>query len=436
MAHTATLPVQIKEYSYKVFNQSGAYIGEWTNEVTSELQFSQRINTPGSTTKVRLARSARTLKERRDSLFTQSGPSEVMTTQDGHELIALYTTNASIGEGTDIDLNHQVDISVAYGGFESILTQSGEELTTQTSEVLLFPVGAPQGIPVFRGYIMDYELTYSSGSGDGVEITLASHGTELSEGIIKSGLATTVTYSTTDHGAIIKSILDQNTGKVDYAGTSVATTGSTITQTFKLNTFLEGIETVYNQSPAGYYWYCNPADNTVYYQLVSTTAKHTFVLGTHIKELKLRKTIENLKNELYFIGGGSPPLYKRYTSVSSITRNGIERKTDRRYTLAASTQNYATKLFARYKEPIYTTSVTIPSNVYEIEDIQLGDVVTFSNFGTFVDNLLLQIVNKNYTPTGVTLELGETLDRQRDIVANLEKSLKDEQSEDIPTTPS
>lgn len=433
MAHTATLPVQIKEYSYKVSTQAGVYIGEWT-DVADELMFSQRINTPGTTTTVKLARSARTVTERRDSLHTQSN--EALTTQDGHELIALYTTNASIGEGTDVDLNHQVKISVAYGGFESLLTQSGEELTDQANEVLLFPVGAPQGVTVFQGYIMDYELTYSGDSSDGVEVTLVSNGSELSEGIIKDGLATTVTYSTTDHGTIIKNILDQNTGKVDYAGSSVKTTGATITQTFKLNTFLEGIETVYDQSPAGWYWYGNPADNTVYYQQISTTAKHTFVLGKHIKELKLRKTIENLKNELYFIGGGTPPLYKKYNSTSSITRKGIERKTDRRYTLTTSTQNYATKLFDRYDEPIYTTSVTIPSTVYEIEEIQLGDVVTFSNFGTFVDDLLLQIVNKNYTPTGVTLELGEVLERQRDIVANLEEALQDEQSETIPTTPS
>jgi hypothetical protein len=435
MAFTDSLAVQTKQYAYKVTDQTGTYIGEWT-DVSDDLEFSQQINTPGTTTTVKLARSARSTVGRRDTLVDDT--SDPLTTQDGNTLIAEYVTTNSIGSGTDVDMNHSVDVYVAYGDFESLLTQSGQELTDETGDVLLFAIGAPLGARVFSGYIVDYSEVYSGGQQDGVEVTLMSNGAELSQYIIKNGTATTRTYTTTDHGTVIKNILDMNTGKMDYVGTSVATTGVTITPTFQLNTALEGIQQVYDQSPDGWYWYGNVADNTVYYQLKGTTADHTFTLGKHIKDFKLKKTIENLKNDVYFVGGdvAGTPLYKRYTDTSTITRTGIDRKTDRRYTLASSTQKYSDKVFSRFSEPAYTTGVTVLATVYEIESIQLGQMVGFSNFGTFVDTLILQVVGRHYTPTAITLDLGELLDRQTDTISSVEKSVQGEQYETLPTTPS
>ena len=87
-------------------------------------------------------------------------------------------------------------------------------------------------------------------------------------------------------------------------------------------------------------------------------------------------------------------------------------------------------------EAIYTTQVTIISEQYDIESINLGDVVTFSNFGNFLDGLLLQVVNKQYGAYKVVLDLGELLDRQSDIIDETQSTLQDEQYTDIPSTPS
>jgi hypothetical protein len=232
-----------------------------------------------------------------------------------------------------------------------------------------------------------------------------------------------------------------NTGGQVTAANSAATivnTGTTINPTFRLNTVLEGIESVYAESPAGWYWYGNVAENAVYFKASSATADHTFVLGAHISGLKVSKSIENLKNDYYFVGGdpGTGVFYKHDTYASPFTRNGLERETDRRVWLLATYQRRRDKLFSRYGGAIYTTTVTIPSGVYDIESIQLGQVVGFANFGNFIDALKLQIVSKQYSAYTVTLELGELLQSQAEIIDDTSSALQDEQYTNIPSAPS
>lgn len=428
------VPVAGKEYVYRWYKPDGTYGGVW-RDVRDELQFTQRLNTPGTTTTVLLARSVNTTTEKRDTLITDDG--EVLITDDGEELIANYVTNNTVGEDTDVDLNYNVDVYVHYGGFETLETDDGQTLVDDDGEELLFSIGAPLGRRVFSGWIMDYAATY--GNQDGLEVTLASHGSELANQVINSAGVTTVNYSGVDHGQVIRNLLAMNSGGKIGAGTStVANTGTTISPTFRLNTILEGIKAVYDQSPDGWYWYGNVAENEVQFQQKSATPQHTFVLGKHIQSLKLSRSIENLKNELYFVGGdtGSGILYKKYTTTSSVSRKGLDRQTDRRVTLTATAQKRADKTFARYKDPIYTTSVTIPAEVYEIEEIELGDVVTFANFGNFIDGLKLQIVARRYSPNSVELELGDLLERQADIVSGIVDTVQEEQYETIPSTPS
>lgn len=426
-------PVAGKQYVYRIYEEDGTYIGVW-RDVKSELDFDQRLNTPGTTTTVQLARSVNTTTEKRDTLITDA--SEVLITDDGEDLIANYVTNNTVGEDTDVNLNYNVDVYVHYGGFETLETDDGQILTNDDGEDLLFSIGAPLGRRIFSGWIMDYAATY--GSTDGLEVTLVSHGSELANQVINAAGVTTVSYSSVDHGLAIRNVLAMNSGNMGLGTSTIGNTGDTISPNFRLNTILEGIQSVYQQSPDGWYWYGNVAENEVYFQEKSATAQHTFVLGAHIKSLKLSRSIENLKNELFFVGGdtGSGILYKKYTGSSIVDRKGLDRQTDRRVTLTGTAQKRADKTFARYQDPIYTTSVSIPAEVYEIEEIELGQVITFANFGNFIDGLLLQIVSLHYSPTGVDLELGDLLERQSDIIDDIEGTLQEEQYESIPTTPS
>ncbi len=432
----ATFETVNKEYVYRVYDSDGVYVGVWP-DVADDLEFSQRLNTPGTTTTVRLGRSANKTVERRDTLATELP--EDLTDESGDPLVAVYTTNNTIGEDTDVNLNYTVDIYVQYGSFTELITEDLEMITTEGDEELIVAEGAPLGTRVFSGIIIDYEATY--GDQEYVDVLIASHGLELSNEVIKSGSDTTVTFTTQAPETIIKSILDTNPGSMSYSTASIDATGITISEKFRLNTKLEGIESVYNQTDAGWYWYGNVADRNIYLKEKGIVADHTFHLMKQIKEVKIKRSMEDLRNTVYFVGGdtgGGVMLYKKYTDATSITdwRQGVFRITDRRYTSATNAQRYADKIFDRYAQPIYSTTVQIAAADYNIEDIQLGQMVSFGNFGNFIDDLLLQIVALSYTPYVVTLTLGELLDRQSDVVGELVEDLQNEQYNTIPSAPS
>lgn len=435
MATKIIAPVPGKEFVYRVYDADGVFLGVW-NDVIDEPEFSQRLGQPGTTTTVKLPRSADNEVEVRDEITTEAG--EVITDETGDPLVAVTTTSRTVGEGTDVELNYRVDIYAHYGGFEELTTEDGELITTEDGESILVAVGAPLGRRIFSGFIMDYDASY--GEDTAVTVTVASNGLELAHEIIKDGTNTTRTYSAQNHDVILKSILDVNPGRMTYDGVSIEATGVTISETFRLNTKLQGIESVYNQTPDGWYWFGDVAENLITLKEVSATADHTFVFRKHIKQVNIRRSIEDLRNEVYFVGGdsgGGTILFKKYSDATSQGnwRVGLHLITDRRFTVAANAQKVAEKIIARYKNPIYTTTVTIPSEVYDIETIKLGQMVQFRNFGNFVDGLLLQIVSFNYTPRAVTLELGELLLRQQDIVDKLAGGIEGEQYVDIPNAP-
>ncbi len=429
-----------KKYVYKVYKADGTYVGVW-NDVKDLPEFTQKINTPGTTMTVHLVRSANTTVEKRDVLTTQDG--EVITDQGGDPIALTYTTNNTVGTDSDVELNYNVDIYVIYGGYEMLVTQDGEPITTQDGEQLVVEYGAPNGVRVFSGYIMDYESVY--GESAGVAVTLASHGAGLSQELVRSGTTTTVTFiSSTTLEAQVKSILDTNPGKLTYSSDSISATGVTDASKLVLNTKLEAIQSVFERSPAGWYWYGNVSDNYLYLKPLGGSVDHTFKLGYHIKSLTLRRSIEQIRNAVYFVGGELTPgdatttVYKYYQDTASQTawRRAIYRITDRRYTVGTSMQKRADKEMSQFKAPVYVTSVVISSAKYDLESIKLGQTVGFRNFNNDIDQLTLQVISLQYTPTALTLGLGMMLDTTGEMAADLEQRLQDESTQNIPDTPS
>lgn len=424
-----------KVYVYKVYDAAGTFIGTWT-DVADDLRFSQRLNTPGTTTTVKLSRSPNTTKEIRANLTTEA--LEPLVTEDLERLTVTYETNNSVGEDTDVDINYNVDVYVHYGEFEPLTTEAGEALTTEDGDTLIVAIGAPGGVRVFSGYILDYESLY--GEQTGVTVTLASHGYELSNELVRSGETIIVTYSSSPIETTLKSILDTNPQTMSYDTASIEATGVSVTSKFQLNTKLEAIESLYDQTPEGWYWYGNVADNNVYLRSTASTPHHTFKKGYHVKEVALRRSLEQLRNRIYFVGGevAGTSILKKYEDTTSQTnwRVGLHRITDRRYTVTDSIQRYATKQMSRYKDPIYTTTVVISSARYDLESIKLGHVIGFSNFGNFVDDLQLQVVGLSYSPTAITLDLGEVLQTQPERIEEVNEGLQGEQYLKLPNTPS
>jgi hypothetical protein len=386
---------------------------------------------------VRLARSPNTTKELLDDLVMQTG--EVLQTQDGYSLGATYETNNSVGAGTDVEINHNVDVYVHYGQFDNLVTQAGEFFITEDGEEIMATTGSPNGKRIFSGYILDYESLY--GENNGVTVTLASNGAELSQALVRSGEEVVVSYPSQELATTMKVVLDTNPGKMTYSLGSIENTGVSAAMKFLLNSKLEAIESIFGQTPDGFYWFGNVATNELVMKQKSAQPDHTFKLGHHIKSMALKRSQEQLRNLVYFVGaidsGTNKSILKKYEDTLSSTawRVGLHRITDRRYSVAANMQRRASKEMGSYKEPVYTTTVTISSARYDIELIELGQTVAFANADNFLQDITLQIVSKSYKATEVTLELGALLDKQYEIIDDLSESLENEQYQTLPNAP-
>ncbi|WMM74479.1 hypothetical protein RCF27_09430 [Rhodococcus pyridinivorans] len=427
-----------KEYIYKVYRPDGSYYGVWS-DVKDDPEWTQQINTPGTTTTVLLARSANQTIQVREPLVDHIG--EPYVDQDGEPYFITTETSNTVGEDTDVQMGYLVDIYAVYGGYEELVDQDGVPYVDQDGNPYIVSTGAPMGRRVFSGKIIDYEAAY--GETAGVTVTIESHGLGLAtDDFVRSGNATTVIFPVQPIESILKDVLDTNPGKMTWSNDSIEATGLSITQKFQLNTKLEAVKSLYNQSPDGWYWYGNVADNLVYLKEPATMPHHVFTKRKDIKVINPKQSIENLINVVHVIGGetssGGPQLYKEYIDLTSVAQWGrkVHRITDRRITLEATAQRYAQKVMSLYSQPIYTTTLEVSSGAYDIETIQLGQMVGFRNFDNFIDDLVLQIVSLSYTPRKVTVQLGGVLDSKEKIVADIQETLANEQFEKIPTSPS
>lgn len=427
-----------KEYEYRVFDSDGDYINTW-KDIESTFSYNQTMNQAPSDLVVDIGRSPENRRVIYDYLLDNVG-AQILDNNSDPIFLQTETANA-VGADTDIELNYRVDVYAFYGGYESLIDEFGDEILDETNEAILVQYGAPNGVRVYSGYIADYELRY--GEKNGVRVVVAPFAAEMSHYVYKSGSNTTVTHNSTDPVQMARLAMDNyhsQGGMIEYETGTMPLSGESSSYTFKLQTTREVIDKALELLPSGYYHYVHPGENKQYLLQKSATADHTFYLGKHITELNLRKSITQLTNKVYFVGGGTgtDDLFKYYEDSASITafRPGLKRLADSRVTLDASAEALAERELSIYSEPRYRTSVAITDAVYDIETIRLGEMVGFKNTGSFVDDLILQIVELDKQEHEITLKLDMIVPNDTKRLHELKKSLQSEEVRNIPALPS
>lgn len=427
-----------KDYEYRVFTHDGDFIGIWQN-ITSDFAYEQYINQTPTELNVSIGRSPNNLAIKLDALLDEN--SSPITDENSSIIYAQTETANAVGDGSDVDINYNVDVYAFYGGYEQLLDEDGDPILDENSDPILVQFGAPNGKRVYSGYIADYELTY--GEQTGVDVVIVPHSAEMDHYVFLDGTDTTVSYgASTDPVQMAIDAMDNyqsQGGIVEYTAISMPLSGETAAYDFNLQTTREVQDKIIELLPAGYYQFVDPGENRQYVLQKADTPHHTFYYEKHIGQLKLRKSITQLINDVYFVGGdtGSGKLYKEYTDATSIStyRRGLSRKSDSRVILASSAQLLSEQDIDTYKDPRYRTSVEISDAVYDIESIKLGQMVAFKNFGTFVDQLVLQIVGIHRKKHTVILDLDMVVPSDTKRLYELRKSLLNEQVIDIGTAP-
>jgi hypothetical protein len=228
---------------------------------------------------------------------------------------------------------------------------------------------------------------------------------------------------------------------ISYDGSSTDDTGLSLDYTFTLATALEGIKVAYNLAPSGWYWYVDLGTNIAYFKNTLTTATHKLIKGRHLANLKLRMSIQNVKNKVYFTGGdigGGENLFSYYSDDSSINSFGprIDRRTDNRVTVQETANAYGEGVINTGKNETYYTEVDVLDSTYDITLFKPGDTVGFRGFGNFIESLILQIVRIDYTPQKVRLYLGTLAPRQTSDIERVKRELLSLQTVNNPTQPS
>lgn len=212
--------------------------------------------------------------------------------------------------------------------------------------------------------------------------------------------STTVSFTAKDPAACMKGIIDRYNaigGRVKYdANSIVPSTGTLITYEFKVATVLDGIKKILELSPAGYYWYVDPATSIFYFKSKAVEPTHTLSLENHIKELKPEKRIEDMVNTVYFTGGvltgQTEPLYKKFYSQVSIDAYGIKmmKYNDSRVLDAGTAEAISNAILEVRSQPEIRVNIEVIDGNgyddfgYDIESLEVGDVVAIRNISQVV----------------------------------------------------
>lgn len=427
-----------KRYAYKVYDPDGVFIGYW-NDVDSDFQYSQQINTAGSTVRVILGRTSETLVQATDTRITEA--SDTRITEDSNTRSLATTSPFSVGGNSDVALNNKVVVYVFFGQLADRITEAGDTRITESGDTRIAEDGSPSGRVLFTGYISKFVSQF--GSQETTIVTLMSYGAELDNYILEDGSNTTVSYTSDDPTTILQDVLDKFTGAgglVDYDSTSTTMTGTSVSYDFKVNTILEAVKKCLDLSPTDWYWRLNMADNIIHFRPRPTTPSHTFVLGKHIQNLQLEQHIEEIVNKVYFTGGdtgGGTNLFNKYSDATSIAayRQGVKKITDVQVITNAEAQTISETEINRLKDPIYRSQITILDKVYPIEEIELGQLIAFKNFGNFIDSLTMQIVGLTYSPDSVVLQLDSLLPEPSKRVEDIKRSLSQQEVINNPSAP-
>lgn len=401
-------PFVQKHYIYRIYDDN-IYVGTWTKEVISEPRFKFTIN---------------------------GGP--------GQLIVELDRDFDDFGEDVDVKLNNKV-------------------------ECWCVDKDSPNGVLLYAGYISGYRPIVR-GATEKVEITVLGYIAEFQRIVLRDGSGnTTLTYNSYDPANMLKDIIDKlrTLGcSIAYSATSIQATNTSVSYTFNTNTGKEALDKIVELCPDGWYWRVDP-DGIIYLRPRNLEADHQFALGYNVEDLETHRRIEDVTNRVFFVGAGSPALFRKYENSGSVDSYGpYEKKViDQRVSVVATAQALSDRQINQNKDPeIRSTFVIIDNNGpqdrgYNIESVKPGQTLKVKNLKAAVRTVTLwdvglwdvdvwdqtlataaadviQILSVDYTPDSIVIEASSRLPQIAKRIEDIQRNLEVTQMVNNPTAPS
>lgn len=286
-----------------------------------------------------------------------------------------------------------------------------------------------------------YSSSYGGGSG-GNYTEMAGY--DFNFGTFYGVNTTTATYTLKDPTTeMVAPILDDyllRGGRITRATGSIQSTGLALTATFNTETILDALKKALSLAPSGFYYYVDLGTGILYFKDTAATATYKLIKGRHLNKVDFVMSIENVKNDVLFSGAttAGTNLFTEYRDQESIGNYGqrLERKSDNRVSVQGTADAIGDSFIDENKGEYYETTVTVLDTTMDTSLFRPGETVALRGFGTFVDNLMLQIVRIEYTQMGANLTIGNMPKRFSDEFEKIIRGLAAEQTVANPSAPS
>jgi hypothetical protein len=185
-----------KRYRHMIYEHAGDYIGDWKqSDIANDPSFKRDVNNLITTMNVELTRNELYQPKSVESLLTEADA--VLLTEADEPILIDIQTGGGLGEGTDVEVNHDVEIDVFYGEYEPLLTEDGYPIMTEDDQLIMVEDGYPHGRALFTGYINTWELGFGTGN-ENVTVELMSHSQELDDIMLETDDTAVVSFTGTD----------------------------------------------------------------------------------------------------------------------------------------------------------------------------------------------------------------------------------------------
>lgn len=351
----------------------------------------------------------------------------------GYATAVTVTVKSSVS-GTVLG---SVTRSVSTSGWEVVPFQFATPITVTSATNYYFDVTVSNGYSLQVGH--STSSVYANGQ---MYLNDVAQSKDLYF-VTGSGIpSTTATYTSSDPvTGIASDILADYNNRGGYITENVFdATGLSITYTWILSNIFDVLNKIIELSPIGWYFYVNLGEALIDIKEINSVADYTVISGVDIHQLDVSLSIENVSNQLLFTGGdtGTENLYRAYLDSESSGKYGLRTrtKTDNRVTLTATADAIGETFIAENSDEVQETRITILNKTMDITLLTPGKTIGFRSFSNMIDDFILQIVRRDYTPDAVVLTLGRLPTNLSNTVQNLNRGLLNEQTINNPNTPS
>ena len=318
---------------------------------------------------------------------------------------------------------------------------------------------------IYSGIYTGFEFSYAeNGERESVHHFIPNISI-LAARILKDGSDnTTVAFNSQDPADIFKYILNSANTDVTYNADSIFETGVSRTYSFNAYTCLEALRQTIKLTPNGWIWFVG-GDDLLYLKNTNNGNVTTHRLSMNkLISFKVEKSIALIRNSVIFLGGGDPPIYKKYDATGSQNSFGVweEKIADESVTDEDTADVIVNRFLGDNKIGFNYFTIEIADsnfsdNGYDIESIKPGDkiIVDTQNFdfgytiwGNFywgIDYWLYDfyaisgiemIVKKiNYKFTSLIVDCAYMIDNQEQRIEDIQRDLTNYRFKDAPSTP-